>query len=81
MSLNHFTHYEPTDCRWHAVYRIAGDVSMSSIGNASTKAGAAKMANEANAIQHKQDLAAIAAAVHPADRRIPAGFYSDSEAA
>lgn len=81
MSLAHFTHYEPSDCRWHAVYRIAGDVSISSIGTASTKSGADKMAHEANAIQHKQDIAAIAAAVHPADRRIPSGFYSDSEAA
>jgi hypothetical protein len=79
MSLSHFTHYEPSNKRWHAVYQMAGDTGLSSVGSASTQASAALMAQQANAAQEAQERAALAAAIHPADRHIPAGFYSDKD--
>lgn len=75
MSLNHFTIQAGARC--HAVYAIPGTTALHSIGDALTPEGATKIAREANELQEKQERAVLIAALHPADRPIPKGFYTD----
>lgn len=77
--LHHFP-YQADDGRWHAVYRAPGGINLYSIGDALTERGARAMAQQANRDQERKAQAAAAAAVHPADRRIPKGLYTDREA-
>lgn len=80
MSLNHFT--IKAGSRFHAVYAIPGTAGVyHSIGDALTQEGAAKVAREANELQAKQERALVVAALHPADRHLPKGFYPDGDAA
>lgn len=65
---------------WHAVYQIPGTTALSSIGDALTERGAKIMCDDANRDQVAKAKAAAAAAIHPADRKIPAGFYTDRDA-
>lgn len=81
MTLKHFTIHNQADMRWHACYHVAGGQCASSIGSAITKDGADKIANEANRAQAAQDRAAELAALHPADRPLVSGFYTDLDAA
>ena len=76
MSLHHFIH-QAINGAWHAVYRTPGCESLTSVGDATTKHGAAFMARQANIEQAKN------ATVHvePEERRIVPGFYTDKEAA
>ena len=55
MSLHHFPH-QAINGAWHCVYRIQGCGSLHSIGEAFCKAGAQRMADQANREQRaKQD--------------------------
>lgn len=78
--LHHFTHRTP-DHIWHAVYMVPATGIMSSIGNALTERGARAMCDDANREQAAKERAAAAASMHPADRKIPRGFYTDEDAA
>lgn len=76
MSLTHFAIQAGERC--HAVYAIPGTAgALHSIGDAATFDGAARIAKEANEIQAQQERALVIAALHPADRPIPKGFYTD----
>ncbi|WP_114968341.1 hypothetical protein [Rhodoferax ferrireducens] len=80
MNLNHFTIQAGARC--HAVYAIPGTTgALHSIGDTLTQEGADKIAREANELQEKQERALVIAALHPADRPIPKGFYTDLDAA
>lgn len=76
MSLKHTT-YLIADT-YHACYFVPGSDLLSSIGESRTKAGAEKMANEANEVQRKKEISSLAAAIHPADRKIPKEFYQEN---
>ena len=78
--LHHFPH-QAINGIWHAVYRAPGTEALHSIGDALTERGASVMALDANRDQAAMARASAAAAVHPADRRIPRGFYTDGDAA
>lgn len=80
MTLHHFPFHD-ADGRWHAVYFVPGTTVMHSIGSGLVEAAAKRVCEEANREQRANEAAALAAAVHPADRRIPAGFYTDGDAA
>ena len=77
--LHHHTH-QASDSRWHAVYTAPGGINLYSIGDALTERGAKIMCDDANRDQVAKAKAAAAAAIHPADRKIPAGFYTDRDA-
>lgn len=72
--LHHFPH-QAINGAWHAVYRLPGCGTLHSIGDAPSRAAAKAMADEANREQSSRLVAALPA------RRIPAGFYTDKEAA
>lgn len=73
--IHHFTH-QAIDARWHAVYRMPGCGSLSSIGDALTKAGAQQIADRANREQRD-----FVPAGDPAERPLARGFYTDKDAA
>lgn len=76
MGLKHTT-YLIADT-YHACYFVPGSDLLSSIGTSKTKSGAEQMAREANEVQRKQEIASLAAAIHPADRKIPKEFYQEN---
>jgi len=76
--LHHFPHQVGDS--WHAVYRVPGRDLLSSVGVASTKAGAQHMCDEGNNDQQAKERISAQSAVHPADRKIPGGFYTDGDA-
>lgn len=76
MMLHHFPH-QAIDGSWHAVRRITGCNSLHSIGEAFCKSGAQAICTEANKRQ---------SAIQTHDReehryRVPAGFYTNEDAA
>lgn len=76
MSMHHFPH-QAIDGSWHAVRRIAACGSLHSIGAAFCKSGAQRMCHEANREQQSK-----ATANREENRyRVPAGFYTDKDAA
>jgi hypothetical protein len=77
MMLHHFTH-QAIDGRWHAVYRTPGCESLTSVGDAPCQKAANELANHAN---REQACKANTTPDDPYDRKIPAGFYSDADAA
>ncbi len=79
MSLHHFPHLA-ADGRWHAVYQVPGTATLSSVCDCVTQAAAKRVCAAENADQARKAAAAAAAAIHPADRKIPAGFYTDNDA-
>lgn len=76
MSLHHFPH-QAIDGSWHAVYRSPGTDVLNSVADCPTERGAQQVCDDRNREQRKMAAAAAQAATHPADRKIPAGFYSD----
>ena len=78
--LHHFA-YQAIDGRWHAVYRLAGCNTLHSVSDACCPKSVERECRALNDEQARMAASAAAAAVHPADRKIPAGFYSDAEAA
>lgn len=76
MSLKHTTYW--IGDVYHACYTVPGTDLLSSIGTSKTKSGAEQMVREANERQRKQELASLAAAIHPADRKIPKEFYQEN---
>jgi hypothetical protein len=76
MTLHHHTH-QAADGRWHAVYRVPGTAILHSIGDALTERGARSMAQAANAEQERRRPIDE----DPLRRPIPAGFYTDEDAA
>lgn len=80
MTLHHFPH-QAIDGSWHAVYRCPQTKHLNSIGAGCSETSAKAMADAANRQQDRQHAKAMAEAVAPADRPIPAGFYSDADAA
>ena len=79
MSLHHFPH-QAIDGRWHAVYRLPACSTLHSVMDAPNRQAVEGECRRLNAEQARQEAAALAAAVHPADRKIPAGFYTDRDA-
>lgn len=76
MSLHHFPH-QAINGAWHCVYRIQGCGSLHSIGEAFCKAGAQRMADQANREQRVKQTLNREENRH----RVPAGFYTDKDAA
>lgn len=76
--LFHFPHQADED--WHAVYQVPGTCILASGGVASTRPGAQHMCDLGNKDQRTKELASMQNAVHPADRKIPRGFYTDGDA-
>ena len=77
--LHHFPR-RSADGRWHAVYQVPGTETLSSVCDCVTQAAAKRVCAAENAHQVLKAAAAAAAAIHPADRKIPAGFYTDRDA-
>ena len=75
--LQHFPYFNNN--KWYAVYTVCGTNIFSSIGEATTKKGAQVMCDDANKEQLRQEKLMIQSAIHPADRKIPYGFYTDNE--
>lgn len=69
---------QAADGRWHAVYRLPGTRVSHSIGDAPTERAAREMAREANE-EHRRNTPPTLP--EPLDRPIPAGFYTDDDAA
>lgn len=78
MSLHHFPHQAAG--RWHAVYQVPGTETLSSVCDCVTERAAKSVCAEENKRQERMAREAAAAAIHPADRKIPAGFYTDDDA-
>lgn len=68
----HFVH-QAIDGRWHAVYRVAGCGTLSSIGDSTCRSGAQAIANEANARLRP------AQPTDPYERKLPAGMYFNED--
>lgn len=80
MSLHHYP-YQAANGRWHAVYDIPKYVGvMHSVCDCLTEGQAKSVCNTENKRQAQLAAAAAVAATHPADRKIPAGFYTDRDA-
>ena len=80
MSLHHFP-YQAIDGRWHAVHRVPGCNTLHSHTDAACRVSVERECRKLNADQARKEAAAIAAAVHPSERSIPSGFYTDEDAA
>lgn len=76
MSLHHFPH-QAIDGSWHAVYKVPGTGALSSVADCITEAAAKRVADDCNRHQRRMAASAAQAAIHPADRPIPKGFYSE----
>lgn len=80
MTLHHFT-IQAIDGRWHAVYRVPLTGYLHSVTDDACRVSVERECRRLNDEQKRKDAAAQAAAVPPADRPIPRGFYTDKDAA
>jgi hypothetical protein len=78
--LHHFTH-QHLDGRWHCVYRVPGTDTLASVMDAEWEQPCTQEALRLNRLQARQHEAAMALNVPHAERRIPAGFYNNNDAA
>lgn len=76
-----YTAQRAPDGRWHTVRILPGSPVLASVMDAPTERAAREEAARLNIAEAKQEQAAQAAALAPADRPIPKGFYTDHDAA
>ena len=74
--LHHFPTQDESGV-WHAAYKIPGTEALHSICEMLTESSAKRICKEANDEQQLKENQAIQASIHPADRKIPKGFYDD----
>ena len=75
-----FKPYQAANGRWHAAYQVPGTQTLSSVCDCFSEDGAKRVCATENKDQERKAASAAAAAIHPADRKIPAGFYTDRDA-
>jgi hypothetical protein len=77
MSLHHFPH-QAIDGSWHAVYKTPGTNVLNSVADCISEASAKRECTERNKEQRRMASIAAQSEIHPADRKIPQGFYQES---
>lgn len=73
--LHHFPH-QAIDGSWHAVYRIPGCDSLSSVGVGPSREAAQAIADKENELQARNNIDVPADYL---DRPVPRGFYETEE--